>query len=447
MNPSNAEHRARVVIVGAGFGGLAAARALHGAPVDVVLVDRHNYHTFQPLLYQVATAGLEPEEIAYAVRAIFHRQRNVQFRLGDVSEIAWDEKRLVLAGGDALEYDFLIVAAGASTNDFGIEGVAEHALALKSLEDAIRLRSHVLARFEAAAEDPALVEGGALSFVIVGGGPTGVEMAGALVELIHLVLRKDHPEIPIERVRVILIEREANLLGTFHPDLQRYARKVLEKRRVEVITGASVKRARADAVELDDGRTIAAHTLIWAAGVRASPLADRLARSSGANIEQTRGGRMLVAPDLSLPGHPEVFIVGDMAASRDAHGRLHPQLAPVAIQGARHAARTIERRLKGATSSAFVYTDRGTMATIGRNAAVCELRGGVRTRGFVAWCMWLALHLVQLIGFRNRAIVLVNWAWNYFTYDRGARLILGTDRDETRARVPDAHRAVQRTKS
>jgi NADH dehydrogenase len=435
---ASAEHRPRVVIVGAGFGGLAAARALRRAPVDVVLVDRHNYHTFQPLLYQVATAGLEPEEIAYAVRAIFHGQRSVQFRMGDVAEIAWDEKRVKLADGGALKYDYVIVAAGASTNDFGIEGVAEHGFGLKNLEDAIRLRTHVLEQFEAAARDPSLVDRGALSIVIVGGGPTGVEMAGALVELVHLVLRKDHPEIPIERVRVILIEREAQLLGTFHPDLQAYARSVLEKRRVEVITGASVKRAAAESLELSDGRTIHAQTLIWAAGVRACSLADRMTRppraqrdSVSSKIEQTRGGRIVVEPDLSLPGHPEAFVIGDMAASRDAEGRVHPQLAPVAIQGARHAARTIEQRLAGKPSSPFVYKDRGTMATIGRNAAVAELRGGVRARGFIAWCMWLGLHLVQLIGFRNRAVVLVNWAWNYFTYDRAARLILEPGRDES----------------
>jgi NADH dehydrogenase len=410
--------RPRVVIVGAGFGGLEAARALHGAPVDVLLVDRNNYHTFQPLLYQVATTGLEPEEIAHAVRAIYHEQPNFHFRLGDVRGVDWEARRVSLADGGELAYEFLILAAGASTNDFGIPGVHENAFALKSLTDAIRLRAHILEQFECASRDPSAIARGALCFVIVGGGPTGVETAGALVELFHKVLRKDYPSLDMKSARVVLIEREPRLLGTFHPSSQAYALAVVEKRGVEVRLGTAVERVTADSVTLAGGSTIASRTLIWAAGVRAATLADRL------GLKQGRAGRIDVERDLSLKARPEVFVIGDMAASVDEHGALHPQLAPVAIQGARHAARTIRARLAGRSSEPFIYRDHGTMATIGRNAAVAELPGGIRTRGLVAWWMWLGLHLVQLIGFRNRAIVLMNWAWNYFTYERGARLIL-----------------------
>ena len=427
--------RPRVVVVGAGFGGLEAARALHRAPVDVLLVDRNNYHTFQPLLYQVATAGLEPEEIAHAVRAIYHEQANFHFRLGEVRAVDWERRRVALADGGELEYEFLILAAGASTNDFGIPGVREHGFALKSLTDAVRLRAHVLEEFERASHDPDAIRRGALCFVIVGGGPTGVETAGALVELFDKVLRKDYPSLDMKSARVVLIEREPRLLGTFHPSSQAYALAVIEKRGVEVLLGSAVESVTADSVALAGGRTIASRTLIWAAGVRASRLADRL------GLEQGRAGRIAVQPDLSVKERPEVFVIGDMAASTDEKNELHPQLAPVAIQGARHAARMIRRRLAGLPSEPFVYRDHGTMATLGRNAAVAELPGGIRTRGWIAWWMWLGLHLVQLIGFRNRAIVLMNWAWNYFTYERGARLIL----DDAAERARRAQGSERRT--
>jgi NADH dehydrogenase len=430
--------RPRVVIVGAGFGGLEAARALRKAPVDVLLVDRRNYHTFQPLLYQVATAGLEPEEIAHAVRGILRAQANFQFRIGDVRAVDWEAKRIAFDDDGSADYDYLILAAGAATNDFGIRGVAEHGFGLKSLEDAIRLRGHVLEQFESVSRDPSLAGRGALCFVIVGGGPTGVEMAGALVELFDRVLRKDYPRLDMSRVRVVLVERETRLLGAFAQPSQEYARREVARRGVEVLLGASVESASAESIALRDGRTIATRTLIWAAGVRAAPLAAQLGLSTD------RGGRIDVESDLSLRVRPEVFVIGDMAASKDAHGELHPQLAPVAIQGARHAARMIERRIRREPPAPFVYRDHGTMATIGRHAAVAELPGNIRARGALAWWMWLALHLVQLIGFRNRLMVLVNWAWSYFTYERGARLILGHEatqradasRDERRE-LPD----------
>ncbi len=411
-------HKPRVVIVGAGFGGLRLARELRRAPVEVLLIDRNNYHTFQPLLYQVATAGLEPEDIAHAVRGIFQKQRNFHFRLGTVTGVDRDARTVRLADGDALPYDYLVLAVGASTNYFGAEGAETYGFPLKSLTDAVRLRNHIIRQFEAADRDPALIEAGALTFVVVGGGPTGVETAGALVELFEKVFAKDYPHLPVEQARVMLVEATPELLGGFHEASQRYARETLERRGVAVRTGAPVVRVTPEAVHLADGTAIPARTLVWAAGVRAAPLADVL------GFEQTAAGRIVVAPDLSVPGHPEVFVIGDLAGSRDDEGNLHPQLAPVAIAGARHVARQIRHRMTGAPPERFRYRDKGIMATIGRHAAVAELGRGLRTQGFLAWVMWLFLHLVMLIGFRNRLNVLVNWAWNYFTYDRGARLIL-----------------------
>jgi NADH dehydrogenase len=424
MAPALEPRLPRVVIVGAGFGGLSAARSLRRAPVEVLLVDRVNYHTFQPLLYQVATAGLEPEEIAHSVRAILRTQANFSFRVGTASGVDWARREVAVGGGGRIAYDYLILAAGAATADYGIPGVAEHGLGLKSLADAVNLRAHVLEQFEAAARDPSLAEGGALTFVIAGGGPTGVEMAGAMMELIGKVLRRDYPNLDLSRARVVLLEREPRLLSAFHPSSQAYALSELRRRGVEVRLSAAVKRADAAEVELASGERIAARTLLWAAGVRASPLAERL------GLEQTHGGRIVVKEDLSVPGRPEVFAIGDLAASRDPRGALHPQLAPVAIQAGAHAAATIVRRLAGANGLPFVYRDGGIMATIGRNAAVAELSGGLRLRGRAGWVTWLALHLVQLIGFRNRAMVLLNWAWNYFTYERGARLIVHVDEKE-----------------
>lgn len=410
--------RPRVVIVGAGFGGLTLARSLRKAPVEVFLIDRHNYHTFQPLLYQVATAGLEPEEIAHAVRGIFQRQTNFHFRLAGVVGIDRDARHVLLDDGDRVAYDYCVLAAGVGTTFFGIDGAEAHSFPLKSLPEAVALRSHIIRQFERADKDPSVMEDGGLTFVVVGGGPTGVEMAGALVELFHKVLRKDFPRLPVNRARVVLVEAAPRVLGAFHEMSQVYALKKLEKIGVELRLSEPVVKVAPDAIVLRSGATIATQTLIWAAGVRATALADAL------GLEQTRGGRIVVEPDLSVPGVPDVFVIGDLAGSRDEAGALHPQLAPVAMQGAKHVARQIHHRMAGQPTTAFHYRDRGIMATIGRNAAVAELAFGVRSSGFVAWVMWLFLHLVMLIGFRNRVNVLVNWAWNYFTYDRSARLIM-----------------------
>ncbi|MGH2544754.1 MAG: NAD(P)/FAD-dependent oxidoreductase [Ardenticatenaceae bacterium] len=411
------DQKPRVVIVGAGFGGLKAAETLKKAPVDVLLVDRHNYHTFQPLLYQVATAMLEPEEVAHSVRGIYQKQQNFNFRLAVVQEVDWESKTVLVEEGEPIPYDFLILAAGASTNYFGVEGVEENAFPLKSMAEAIALRNHIMRQFERADAEPALIEEGLLTFVIVGGGPTGVEMAGALVELFDKVLAKDFPRLDVSNARVILVEAMERLLTPFHEQSSENAREALQRRGVELLLGETVVRATAEAVWLKSGRVIPTRTLIWAAGVRANPLAERL------NLQQTRGGRIVVKEDLSVPGDPHVFVIGDMAASKDAQGNLHPQLAQVALQGAKHVAKQIQRQLRGQPTQRFVYRDPGIMATIGRAAAVAELPFGLRFTGFIAWLMWLFLHLIYLVGFRNRLNVLVNWAWNYITYDRSARLI------------------------
>src|SRR5438067_1500820 len=406
----------RVVIVGAGFGGLAAARALADAPVDVVVVDRNNFHTFQPLLYQVATAGLEPEDIAYSVRGILRRQRNASFRMAEAVGVDWTGRRVLLADGDSLAFDFLIVAAGATTASFGVPGVEDHSFPLKTSFDSARLRSHVLLQFERADADPRAIDDGALTFAIVGGGPTGVELSGSLSELVAPVLAKDLPRLDVLRTRIVLIEATGQVLGAFHPESQRHAREALAARGVEVMLSAAVERVSPHTVEVVGGVTIPACTVMWAAGVRAVPLADAL------GLEQVGAGRVVVGEDLRAPGHADTFVIGDLAATPAPGGGFQPQLAPVAIQEARHAAAQICKVIGGRPIEPFEYRDPGTMATIGRNAAVAEL-GRMRFRGFLAWVMWLVLHLVQLIGFRNRASVLLDWAWNCVTYDRSARII------------------------
>ncbi len=408
-------------MIGAGFGGLAAARALAEAPVDVVLVDARNHHTFQPLLYQVATAGLDGDDVCYAVRGIVARQRNAEVRLGEVTAIDLEGRAVHLADGERLGYDHLVVAAGAVTADFGIPGVEEHAFGMKSLEDAMAIRTHVLLQFERADARPELVEQGALTIVIAGGGPTGVELAGGMVELFHSVLNKDFPHLDTRRARVVLVEATDRLLGTFDPELGQNARDTLEKRGVEVLVNTTVAEVTPGEVRFSDGRSIATSTMIWAAGVRAHPLAASM------GVELTKGGRVVTREDLSVPGHPEVFVIGDMAGTTGADGGLLPQVAPVAMQGARHVAEQIQAQLRGEPTTAFHYVDKGSMATIGRRDAVAQLPGGVRLTGTLGWLAWLGLHLVMLIGFRNRLNVLVNWAWNYITYDRGSRIISGSE--------------------
>ena len=415
--------RHHVVVIGAGFGGLAVTKALRDADVDVTVIDANNFHSFQPLLYQVATAGLGSDDIAYAVRGILRRQRNVNFRMARVTGIDVAARVVHVNVGDPISYDTLVVAAGAVSNSFGIAGVDDHAFPLKSVQDAVALRNHVLGQFEAAAAAPGAVDPATLSVVVCGGGPTGVEVAGALVELFGHVLAKDYPEVDLRGAKVVLVEASDRLLNSFRPKSGARAQRTLSRRGVEVITGVGVDHLDAKSVHLANGRRLDAHTVVWAAGVRANPVAAML------GVELTRGQRIVVGPDLAVPGHPEIFAIGDIAA--DATTSL-PQVAQPAIQGGHHVARGIVRRLSGQPTSAFRYRDKGSMATIGRHEAVAEFANGLRLSGFIGWLSWLGLHIVYLMGFRNRANVLVNWTWNYFTYDRAARLV-STD-DEATAR-------------
>ncbi len=404
-----------VVVIGAGFGGLRAARALRKVPVQVVLVDQHNYHLFQPLLYQVATAGLEPEEIAKPVRAILRGQKNFEFRLACVTGIDLGARR-VLTDDHPIPYDFLILAAGAQTNFFGLAGVEQHGFGLKDVADAVRIRNQVLTCFERAMLEPNPERRRALlTFVVVGGGPTGVEMAGALSELIRLVLVKDYPRLNLKDVRVLLLEAGDRLLAGMPPKLSEAAAATLWRKHVEVRHGAAVADFDGSSTRLKSGEVIPAKTLVWAAGVRAASLAERLGLPTG------RLGRVVVGPTLQLAGHPEVFVVGD-AASLETDGASLPMMAPVAMQMAETAADTIARQLRGAPPVVFRYRDPGQLATIGRNAAVAYIRG-IGFTGFPAWVVWLVVHLIQLIGFRNKLFVLINWAWDYFFYERAVRLI------------------------
>ena len=405
-------------MIGGGFGGLAVTRGLRHEAVDITVIDANNFHTFQPLLYQVATAGLGGDDVAYAVRGIFRRQRNVMFRMARVTAIDLEHRTVSLSAGAPVGYDTLVVAAGAVSDSFGVPGVQEHAFPLKSVDDALTLRNHMLAQFEAAAADPASVDPATLSVVVCGGGPTGVEMAGGVLELFQHVLAKDFPQLNVRGARVVLVEAADRLLGAFTLPSGERARRTLERRGVEVVTGTGVRQIDATGVALNDGRRFDAHTVVWAAGVRANPLSEMLGVPLG------RGGRIIVAPDLSVSGHPEVFAIGDIAADAD---QPLPQVAQPAIQGGRHVARQIARRQAGQETDAFRYHDKGSMATIGRHDAVAEFPGGQRLSGPLGWMAWLGLHIVYLMGFRNRANVLVNWTWNYLTYDRAARLLADSD--------------------
>jgi len=407
--------RPRVVIVGAGFGGLRAARALRDAPAEVVLLDRHNYHLFQPLLYQVATAGLEPSQIAQPVRAILRGQANLTFRMTEVDGI--DRLgRIVKTSSGPLSYDFLILASGSVTNFLGLPGVAQDGFSLKDLNEAVAIRNHVLRCFEAAAhEGSAERRSQLLAFAVAGGGPTGVEMAGALVELRRVLLARDYPGLDAREVRVILLEASDRLLPAMPRRLAAAGADRLVRKGVEVRLGAVVESYSDEVIRLRSGEQIPAASLIWAAGAHASTLASDLAAAPGPQ------GRVPVLPTLRLPDSPEVFVIGD-AAYLEAAGRGLPMMAPVAMQMAETAAENIRRALAGKEPIPFRYRDPGSLATIGRNAAVAFIRG-ISFTGFPAWVVWLVVHLIQLIGFRNRLLVLINWAWDYFLYDRAVRLI------------------------
>lgn len=406
-----------VVIVGAGFGGLAAARHLAGAPVHVTVVDRRNHHLFQPLLYQVATAGLSPGDIAHPIRSILRDQSNARVILADVLAIDTDRREVRLSDG-TLGYHFLVLAAGAGHAYFGHDEWEKDALGLKTLEDALEIRRRILLAFEKAERerDPA-ARRDLLTFVIVGGGPTGVELAGAIAEISRHVLVSDFRAIDPREARIVLVEAGPRILSAYAPQSSERAVETLRARGVEVRAGVPVTGVDADGVSLG-GERIAARTVLWAAGVAASPLA----RSLGVPLD--RAGRAFVEPDLSIPGHPEVFVIGDLSVFLHQTGRPLPGLSPVAMQQGRAAARNILATVTGAPRRPFHYVDKGTMAVIGRSAAVAEL-AGLRFSGLIAWLLWCFVHIFYLIGFRNRVIVMMEWAWAYVSDERGARLITG----------------------
>jgi|HubBroStandDraft_6_1064221.scaffolds.fasta_scaffold00455_16 NADH dehydrogenase len=411
------DSKPRIAIVGAGFGGLQAALHLARLPVQITLIDRRNFHTFQPLLYQVATAGLSPAEIAAPIRWIVRAHRNIEVLLGEVQDFDLQQRRVKLADLE-IPYDYLIVAAGASHAYFGHDEWEPFAPGLKTIEDAIEIRRRVLLAFEL--DERRADRGGLqqpLNFVIVGGGPTGVELAGTLAEISRRVLANEFKSIDPKSTRIILLEGGPRVLPAYPEDLSRSAEEQLRHLGVDVRTSAMVTGVEAGAVLMGETRLSAA-VILWAAGVAASPLGKKL----GAPID--RAGRVLVNPDLSIPAHPEVFVIGDLAFIKDDKGKAIPGVAPVAMQEGRAVASNIKRELRGKPRRNFHYLNKGNLATIGRAAAVAEF-GKVHISGFLAWLSWLFIHIFFLIGFRNRIIVMIQWAWSYFTYERGARLITG----------------------
>jgi NADH dehydrogenase len=415
--------RQRVVIVGGGFGGLYAARKLKGAAVDVTLIDRRNFHLFQPLLYQVATGGLSPGEIASPLRAVLSRQRNVEVLLGEVVDLDVEGRRVILRDGEAA-YDHLVLATGATDHYFGHDQWEKLAPGLKTVEDATEIRSRVLLAFERAERetDPA-ARRALLNFVIVGAGATGVELAGALGEIANDTLRHDFRHINPAEAGILLIEGTDRVLPTFPPSLSAKAEKQLIALGVRTRHSALVTNIDSEGVTLESGgkaEHIAARTVLWAAGVRASRLGQVLAERTGAKLD--RAGRVSVEPDLSVPGHQEIHVIGDLANFSHQTGAPLPGVAPVAMQEGRYVARLIRKQLRGETAAPFRYFNKGNLATIGRNRAVADF-GFLRVAGFAAWFLWVFVHLMYLVEFENRMLVFVEWVYNYITRNRGARLI------------------------
>lgn len=442
--------RPHVVVVGAGFAGLSVVRGLRGAGADVTLVDQRNHHTFQPLLYQVATAALDAGDVAHQVRDVLRDAPHARFRMGRVVGIDLAGQQLTLETGrspadpvglsdlprsETMAYDHLVLTPGAVYHDFGIPGVREHAYVLKSAAEALALRGHLLRLLEDAARDPTAIAEGALDVVVVGAGPTGVEMAGAMVELFDRVLPSDYPELDLGRARVVLLEAAPHVLAPYQPATRDYAARVLRGRGVDLRTGAIVREATATHVHLADGSALRYGTLVWAAGVRAHPLAEAL------GVPLDRAGRVPVDDDLSLPGQPRVWLAGDVAGGVGTAPPL-PQVAQVAKQQGAHVARSLRARFAGRPTRPFRYLDLGQMAIIGRSAGVAELSrglGGMRLRGLLGWLAWLFIHLVHLPGHQNRLRALIGWAFEWFTYDRHARLILEPgERALDRASAPSA---------
>jgi NADH dehydrogenase len=413
---------AHVVVLGGGFGGVGAASHLRHADVDVTLIDRNDYHTFQPLLYQVATDLMETSAVGHPLRDLFHEHPRVTVHEAEVTGVDLDARRVEFDRRDPVTYDYLVIALGAGPNFFGIEGAAEHAFPLYTLADAARLRAHVLDLWEDADRDPSIVDRGALDIAIVGGGPTGVESAGALAELYRKDFAKDYPAVPPDKARIILLEAGDDLLTMFRSGLRSYARRALADRGVEVRTGEVVASVGPEAVTLKSGEVVPTRTLVWGAGLTANAVAGDL------GVELQRGDRLPTEPDGSLTGHPEVFAVGDIAwTTVEGSNRALPQLGSVALQAGEHAAECITRLVDGKPTEPFRYHDKGTMATIGRGAAVVQTHGGRTLKGRTAWLAWGAVHLALLSTGEDRAKAVVDWTWAGFSHERPARISVRTD--------------------
>jgi NADH:ubiquinone reductase (H+-translocating) len=409
--------RPRVVVLGGGFAGLGAARKLRDAPVDVVLIDRHNYHTFQPLLYQVATDLLDNDAVGHPLRDLFHDQPNAVVHNVAVTGIDLERKEVQLDRMAPVAYDYLVLGLGAEVNFFGAEGAPEHAFPMYTLPHAVRLKEHILERWEAADRDPALVDDGALNIVVVGGGPTGVESVGALAELYRSNFAKDYPNLPQDEAHLTLVEAGPMVFAMFKQDIRSYTERVLEKLGVEVLTGEIVSSVAPTRVTLKSGRVLKAHTLVWGAGLKANPTVEQL------GVELARGNRVRVDPDLRIPGRPEVFAVGDIAWIGDGNGdQALPQLGSVALQAGECAGDNIARLVAGKEATPFEYKDKGTMATIGRGAAVVQFRRGRTMKGKAAFLAWGAVHLALLSTGEDRAKAVVDWTWAGMTHERPNRI-------------------------
>jgi NADH dehydrogenase len=417
--------RPRVVVLGGGFAGLGAARALKKDDVDVVLIDKHDYHTFQPLLYQVATDLLETSAVGHPLRDLFDEQANVAVHVAGVTGIDLATREVQFDGLEPLAYDYLVLAVGAKVNFFGTDGAEEHAFPMYTLPDAVRLQEHVLRKWEAVDKEPALADDGALDVVVVGGGATGVETVGALAELYHNVFPKDYPGIPLDKARLILVEAGPELFTMFKSNLRAYTAKTLQKLGVEVITGETVASVAPTRVGLSSGAVLKAHTLVWGAGLQANPIVQTL------GVDLQHGNRVPVGPDLSLEGHPEVYVVGDIAWITDAKtDRVLPQLGSVALQSGEWAGKNLVRALGGEDTEPFEYEDKGTMATIGHGAAVVQFHGGRTMKGRAAWLAWGAVHLALLSTGEDRAKAVVDWIWMGYHHERANRIVV--DRDDDR---------------
>ncbi|MGZ6029741.1 MAG: NAD(P)/FAD-dependent oxidoreductase [Myxococcaceae bacterium] len=413
--------RPRVLILGGGFAGIGAARKLKDADVDVVLVDKHDYHTFQPLLYQVATDLLETSAVGHPLRDLFHDQPNAAVHQATVTGIDLAQRTVRFKEMTPISYDYLVLALGAEVNFFGVTGAAEHAFPLYTLADAVRLKEHILERWEAADRDPGLAADGALSVVVVGGGPTGIESVGAMAELYRGDFTKDYPGLPQDQARLMLVEAGKALFPMFKSDIRTYTQRLLRKRGVEVMLGEIVASVAPTRVTLKSGKVLKAHTLIWGAGLQGGAIV----RSLGLELE--RGNRIPVGPELAIAGHPEVFAVGDAAWITDTKTQeVLPQLGSVALQAGERAGENVARLVAGRQPEPFVYEDKGTMATIGRAAAVIQLRGGRTIKGKAASLAWGAVHLALLSTGEDRAKAVVNWTWAGFTHERAARITVRT---------------------